>query len=339
MIAAAVEARIQRRRARFLLAAPSAADFVATATSPSSIERAIVVPVADPEAPDDQPARKPQRRAARLGLGSRERLMSRSGRVIPTTARCHRKRWVALAACPPVFIRRRATNPLADEPPVPPSRASHGRSISFNIVEFTGSAALDAEPVWAASADAGLISQKKHWRGLSPPAHRGTRSKTWSAMTLRPFAVARYWHFQSLPSRRRPRTPKIKPLFVDADDPGSWPKGLEPISAAQLVRLVGPLAGLGQQPPDAEIERALYQAAFRDGRLCDGKARFVVAQSGTAAALVPLGEPSLLLVRPRWVVGDEDSRVQEQNRSGPVGLRSDGPPRVDCRARPFAARV
>ncbi len=51
VIAAAVEARIQRRRARFLLAAPSAADFVATATSPSSIERAIVVPVADPEAP------------------------------------------------------------------------------------------------------------------------------------------------------------------------------------------------------------------------------------------------------------------------------------------------
>lgn len=51
VIAAAVEARIQRRRARFLLAAPSAADFVATATSPSSIERAIVVPVADPKAP------------------------------------------------------------------------------------------------------------------------------------------------------------------------------------------------------------------------------------------------------------------------------------------------
>jgi hypothetical protein len=51
VIAAAVDARIQRRRSRFLLAAPSAADFVATATSPSSIERAIVVPIADPEAP------------------------------------------------------------------------------------------------------------------------------------------------------------------------------------------------------------------------------------------------------------------------------------------------
>jgi hypothetical protein len=49
IIAAAFDARMQRRRARYLLAAPSAADFVATATSPSSIERAIVV-TSDPEA-------------------------------------------------------------------------------------------------------------------------------------------------------------------------------------------------------------------------------------------------------------------------------------------------
>ena len=119
---------------------------------------------------------------------------------------------------------------------------------------------------------------------------------------------------------------KIKPLFVDADDPGSWPKGLEPISAAQLLHLVGPLAGPGQQPPAAEIERAVYQAAFRDGRLCDGKARFVVAQSGPAAALVPLGEPSLLLVRPRWVVGDEAAGPKSKTEaalwgSDPTGRR------------------
>jgi hypothetical protein len=47
--AAALDARIQRRRAPFLLASPSAADFVATATSPSSIERALVL-TSDPEA-------------------------------------------------------------------------------------------------------------------------------------------------------------------------------------------------------------------------------------------------------------------------------------------------
>jgi hypothetical protein len=50
VVAAAIDARIQRRRAPFLIAAPSAADFVASQTSPSSIERAIVV-TADPEAP------------------------------------------------------------------------------------------------------------------------------------------------------------------------------------------------------------------------------------------------------------------------------------------------
>jgi hypothetical protein len=47
--AAALDTRIQRRRAPFLLASPSAADFVATATSPSSIERALVL-TSDPEA-------------------------------------------------------------------------------------------------------------------------------------------------------------------------------------------------------------------------------------------------------------------------------------------------
>lgn len=47
--AALLDARFQRRRSRFLLAAPSAADFVVTATSPSSIERALVLP-SDPEA-------------------------------------------------------------------------------------------------------------------------------------------------------------------------------------------------------------------------------------------------------------------------------------------------
>jgi len=47
--AAALDARLQRRRSRFLLAAPSAADFVSTATSPSSIERALVL-TSDPEA-------------------------------------------------------------------------------------------------------------------------------------------------------------------------------------------------------------------------------------------------------------------------------------------------
>jgi len=47
--AALLDARFQRRRARYLLAAPSAADFVTVASSPSSIERALV-PASDPEA-------------------------------------------------------------------------------------------------------------------------------------------------------------------------------------------------------------------------------------------------------------------------------------------------
>ena len=71
--AASLDARIQRRRARFLLSAPSAADFVATATSPSSIERALVLP-SDPEAitisrPGSQSGQQPVS-ASERGSGS-----------------------------------------------------------------------------------------------------------------------------------------------------------------------------------------------------------------------------------------------------------------------------
>jgi hypothetical protein len=48
--AAVVDARIQRRRGRMQLEPPTAAEFVAAVTSPSSIERKLV-PAADPEAP------------------------------------------------------------------------------------------------------------------------------------------------------------------------------------------------------------------------------------------------------------------------------------------------
>jgi hypothetical protein len=50
LVAAAVDARVQRRRGRLLLEPPGAAEFVTTATSLSAIERN-VVPAADPEAP------------------------------------------------------------------------------------------------------------------------------------------------------------------------------------------------------------------------------------------------------------------------------------------------
>jgi hypothetical protein len=49
VFAAVIDARFQRRRSRYLFAAPSAADFVATANSPSSIERALNL-TSDPEA-------------------------------------------------------------------------------------------------------------------------------------------------------------------------------------------------------------------------------------------------------------------------------------------------
>jgi hypothetical protein len=118
--------------------------------------------------------------------------------------------------------------------------------------------------------------------------------------------------------------PKIHPLFVDADNPSAWPKRLEPVSAAELLRLLGPVGGHDSTPAAAQIERAVYQATFRDGRLCDGKAHFVITHSGAAMALVPLGDPSLDLTHPHWIVGDESPNAKSKTEDALWGSDSTG---------------
>ena len=103
--------------------------------------------------------------------------------------------------------------------------------------------------------------------------------------------------------------------------PSAWPKGLEPISAAELLRLVGPVAGRGltarrrrrSNGPSTRPRSAT--AGFATGRH-----DFVVAHSGAAAALRSAGraEPATW-PHPRWIVGDESAKCQEQNRSGALG--------------------
>jgi hypothetical protein len=99
--------------------------------------------------------------------------------------------------------------------------------------------------------------------------------------------------------------PKLRPLFVDADDPSAWPKGLEPISAVELQRLLSILGGRAAQPPHSQIEQATYRAAFWDGHLEYGKAHFLLTQQGANAQLLPLGNPNLGLAHPQWILGDE----------------------------------
>ena len=81
-VAAVVDARMQKRRGRLLLEPPGAAEFVTTATSPSSIERHLV-PTADPEDAHHQSALR-SRRLSRLPspfcLGEREPPMTGDGR-------------------------------------------------------------------------------------------------------------------------------------------------------------------------------------------------------------------------------------------------------------------
>jgi hypothetical protein len=117
---------------------------------------------------------------------------------------------------------------------------------------------------------------------------------------------------------------RIHAMFVDADDPSAWPKGLEPISAAELQRLLGLRGGQGAKPPASQIELATYRATFRDGHLIDGKGRFVIARCGSSASLVPLGNPSLELVHPRWTAGDESPNTTSKSENALWGTDSTG---------------
>jgi hypothetical protein len=87
-------------------------------------------------------------------------------------------------------------------------------------------------------------------------------------------------------SARKPRF-----LFVDADHPSTWTKGLEPISAGDLRRLLN-LDSDANQEPIAQVEEAVYQATFRDGSLIDGRAELTLS-NGRRPALVPLEDPDL----------------------------------------------
>jgi hypothetical protein len=101
----------------------------------------------------------------------------------------------------------------------------------------------------------------------------------------------------------QPQKPHL--LFVDADHPSTWPKGLEPIPAGELRRLLGTDKDAETDPATVQIEQAVYQATFHNGSLVEGRAEFTLGDS-RRPALVPLEhshlEPFRLLdfSRLRW---------------------------------------
>jgi len=118
--------------------------------------------------------------------------------------------------------------------------------------------------------------------------------------------------------------PKLRPLFVDADDPSAWPKGLEPIAAPELQRLLETLGGKAGQPPVSQIEQATYRADFQDGRLEQGTAHFLVSQRGTSFNLLPLGNPNLTLTHPHWVLGNGITGASNKRERALWGTDSTG---------------
>ena len=113
-----------------------------------------------------------------------------------------------------------------------------------------------------------------------------------------------------------PPPPRIHTLFVNADDPSAWPKGLEPIPAAELIKLLGRVDGRRVKPAGPRVERAVYQAKFHAGRLVDGKAKFDLSAGAAAGAnSVPLGATTLELANPRWVAEGDRAAAGERART------------------------
>jgi hypothetical protein len=72
--------------------------------------------------------------------------------------------------------------------------------------------------------------------------------------------------------------PKLRILFVDADHPSTWPKGLEPISAGELRKLLDAVRSSDLDLESVQIEHATYSASFRDGAFHDGSAELVLGK-------------------------------------------------------------
>ncbi|HXY33659.1 MAG TPA: hypothetical protein VEI07_05485, partial [Planctomycetaceae bacterium] len=109
-----------------------------------------------------------------------------------------------------------------------------------------------------------------------------------------------------------PYKPKPRLLFVDADHPATWPKGLEPIPAGELRRLLGTDKESDSDLAPVQIEQAVYHATFRSGALTEGRAELTLG-TGRRPALVPLEqarvEPSRSLdfSHLRWQDASHDS--------------------------------
>jgi hypothetical protein len=99
----------------------------------------------------------------------------------------------------------------------------------------------------------------------------------------------------------RSPTPRIH--FVDADHPSTWPRGLEPIPAGELRKLLGAGHPSDSVPAKVQIEQAIYQATFHDGALVGGRAEFALG-NGRRPVVVPLEhphpDPSRLLNFSHW---------------------------------------
>jgi len=74
----------------------------------------------------------------------------------------------------------------------------------------------------------------------------------------------------------------------------------------------------------APIERAVYRATFREGKLCDGLASVVLSQVGKVTMLVSLGDPSFDLAHSRWIVGDDSQNTENHTEDALWGSDAAG---------------
>src|SRR5580704_4673422 len=134
--------------------------------------------------------------------------------------------------------------------------------------------------------DRSLLESHGRGRAMSALAWIGLLAAVRTSLALAlSLSVVDFADADSVASSNKPSKPRL--LFVVADHPSTWPKGLEPITAGELGRLLGADKHTESEPATGQIAQAVYHATFHNGALTDGRAEFTL-EDGRRPALVPM---------------------------------------------------
>lgn len=120
--------------------------------------------------------------------------------------------------------------------------------------------------------------------------------------------------------------PRLKTILVRSDDPSTWPKGLAPVTASELSRLLTGSESSASAFSSARIDQALFEATFRGPQRIEGHASFSIQNGEDKPSVILLGETNLQIDDLKWMAEsptNATNRVEDAiEGTGPDGQRA-----------------